>query len=80
MIEFVFVLAGIISIVRLAMGPTFADRVIAGGAVMNIITVLIVWYSISSGLDFYLDVAIVMSLLSFTGTLAIAKYVRDKND
>ncbi len=80
MIEFLFVIAGIIALVRLALGPTFADRVIAGGAVANIVTVLIVWYAISTGPGFYLDIAIVMSLLSFTGTLAIARYVRDGND
>jgi multicomponent Na+:H+ antiporter subunit F len=79
MIEYLFLAAGLIAVVRLCLGPSFADRMISAGAFINILVVLIAIHAVSIGSDFYLDIAILMILLSFTGTLAVAKYMGDEN-
>ena len=79
MIEYIFVAAALIIAVRLLLGPSFADRMLSAGTFMNILVVIIAIYAVSIGSDFYLDIAILMVLLSFTGTLAISKFIGDKN-
>jgi len=74
MIEYVFALAGVLALGRIFLGPSFADRVIALGAFMNMIIVFIALYAVQTKTSFYLDIAIVMVLLSFVGNLVIAKY------
>ncbi len=61
--------------VRLALGPTFADRVVAADALamvlLNTVLVLgVVWDTRD-----YLDVAVVLAALAFVGTVAAARFV-----
>jgi multicomponent Na+:H+ antiporter subunit F len=79
MIEYIFLAAAVITAIRLALGPSFADRMLSAGAFINLLVVLIAIYAVSVGSDFYLDIAILMILLTFTGTLAISKYMGDEN-
>ena len=79
MIEYIFLAAGLIIAVRLALGPSFADRMLSAGALINMLVVLIAIYAVNIGSDFYLDIAILMILLSFIGTLAVVKYMGDEN-
>jgi multicomponent Na+:H+ antiporter subunit F len=69
-----FMLAGLLSLLRAALGPTFADRYLGVSAFSGILTLGIVYYALESGIQFYLDIAIVLVMLSFTGSLAVAKY------
>lgn len=75
-----YVLAGIILVVRLILGPTFADRAIVSDAITNIVTLFLVAYSVSIRNPMYLDVAIIFAMMSFVGVLAIAKYGVKNND
>ncbi|RLF49336.1 MAG: cation:proton antiporter [Thermoplasmata archaeon] len=65
----------LIGLLRLALGPTVGDRVVA----LDTINTLVVAGMILLGAAFkeiiYIDVAIVYALLSFIGTLYIAKYM-----
>jgi multicomponent Na+:H+ antiporter subunit F len=62
-------LALALTFVRLAKGPTVADRVVA------IISVgMILVYDVDVGLGVFLDAAIVLALVGFAGTVAFAKY------
>ena len=79
MIEYVFLAAGIIVAVRLAIGPSFADRMLSASALINVLVVLVAMYAVYYGTDFYLDVAILLVLLTFTGTLAVVKYMGDED-
>jgi multicomponent Na+:H+ antiporter subunit F len=60
--------------VRLARGPTLADRVVA----LDMMTVIIVafcgLYAISSGVAAFLDVGIVLALVGFLATVALARF------
>lgn len=72
----IIALAGIVlSFVRLIKGPTIADRAVALDG-MTIITIsLIVYIAYYSQRVIYLDVAIVYSLISFVGIVAISRYM-----
>lgn len=68
-------LALLLALVRLAKGPTLADRVVAldllGTLGISVVAVL----ALATRVSVYLDVAIVLALLSFLGTVAFAAYL-----
>ncbi len=78
MIEYFFVAAGLIAAARAVAGPTFADRMIAIDSMIAIIIFVMVLKSVEYGTDIYIDIAIVFMLLSFVGTLALAKFIKPK--
>lgn len=78
MIEYLFMAAGIIALIRAVAGPTFADRVISISSVISLVIFLMVLQAVTSGSQIYLDIAVVLMLLSFVGTLAIAKFIKVK--
>ncbi len=63
---------------RIGLGPTAPDRTVA----IDILGVILVGFcallSVLTGKDFYITVAIAWALLSFIGTLALAKYLEGK--
>ncbi len=82
MIEMVadFVLAGIglsilLSAVRIFVGPTLPDRVVALDNISTNNVAVIVVLSLRSGSEVYIDAALVIAILSFLGTVAISKYL-----
>lgn len=78
MIWIIFAAAAALVAIRAMMGPTFADRVIAFDVIVNLVALLIVFHAIRIQNQLYLDIAIIIVLMSFIGTLAIARYVRRK--
>lgn len=82
MIEIVadFVLAGIglsilLSAIRIFLGPTLPDRVVALDNIATNNVAVIVVLSLRSGSEVYIDAALVIAILSFLGTVAISKYL-----
>lgn len=72
---FVMVMLSVaLGFVRLAKGPTLADRVVA----LDMMTVIIVafcgLYAIFSGVTAFLDVGIVLALVGFLATVALARF------
>ncbi len=65
-------------LIRVALGPTPPDRAVA----IEIIGVMVVGicgiFAIITGMDWYLNIAIAWALLSFIGTLALAKYLEGR--
>lgn len=68
-------LAMLISVVRVVIGPTLADRVLA----LDLLTVVAMGFvgaiAIRTGLTLYLDIAISLALLGFLATIAFARYL-----
>lgn len=68
-------IAMLISVVRVVIGPTLADRVLA----LDLLTVLAMGFvgaiAIRTGLTLYLDIAISLALLGFLATVAFARYM-----
>ena len=69
------VAASYMCLYRIGLGPTAPDRTVA----IDILGVILVGFcallSLLTGRDFYLSVAIAWALLSFIGTIALAKYL-----
>jgi len=68
-------LALVLAFVRLARGPTLSDRVIALDLTGTVGMGMIAVYAIARDLPVLLDVAIVLALISFLGTVAFARYL-----
>ncbi|WEJ57614.1 monovalent cation/H+ antiporter complex subunit F [Devosia sp. FJ2-5-3] len=68
----------LISVVRIVIGPTLADRVMA----LDLLTVLALGFigavAVRTGLTLYLDIAIAVALLGFLATIAFARYILRK--
>ncbi len=71
----VLILAAIIATVRLAKGPTLADRAIALDLLGAIGIGFIGSYALATGRMAYLDVAMVLALIAFLGSVAFATYL-----
>jgi multicomponent Na+:H+ antiporter subunit F len=71
-------LALLISVVRVVIGPTMADRVLA----LDLLTVVAMGFvgaiAIRTGLTLYLDIALGLALLGFLATIAFARYMRSR--
>lgn len=65
----------LIAAVRFVLGPSAADRTVALDVLTIISTALIVYIALYSGRVIYLDVAMVYSVLSFVGVVAVARYI-----
>ena len=68
-------LALLVSLVRIVIGPTLSDRVLA----LDLLTVVAMGFvgaiAVRTGLWLYLDIAIALALLGFLATVALARYV-----
>ena len=68
-------LALLISVIRIVIGPTLGDRVLA----LDLMTVVAMGFvgtiAIRTGQFLYLDIAIALALLGFLATIAFARYV-----
>lgn len=73
-----YLILSLILIYRTAKGPSDADRVVAGKSISLLITVALIAFSVYSGRSVYLDIAIVLALFGFVGTLLISNYMEEK--
>lgn len=60
---------------RLAIGPTLSDRIVALDFMSAAAMALVAAYAIESQRTVVLEVAIVLALVSFLGTVAFAYYI-----
>ena len=58
--------------VRLARGPSLADRVVALDVIAATIVAAAVLFAIRTGLAVFVDVALAIALVTFLGTVALA--------
>lgn len=61
--------------VRLVRGPSLPDRVVALDLMATLIIAISAVYSVVTDQPAYLDVAIVLALITFLGTVAFAYYL-----
>lgn len=64
--------------IRLFKGPEVVDRVIALDLIITIGIALITAYGIRSAEALFLDVAMILALIAFLGTIAFAFYLDKK--
>ena len=65
----------LLAMVRLVQGPTAADRVVALDAINTLVVAALIVLGVVFRQIIFIDVAIIYALLSFVGTLYIAKYL-----
>ncbi len=72
------ILLSLILLYRVVMGPSDADRIVAGRGIVLIITAALIIFSVYFGRSIYLDLVIVMAILEFIGVLLISRYLEEK--
>ena len=65
----------LLAMVRLVKGPTSADRVVALDAINTLVVAAMIVLGVVFQQIIFIDVAIIYALLSYVGTLFIAKYL-----
>jgi multicomponent Na+:H+ antiporter subunit F len=79
-IAFAFLMtAMIITLFRLLKGSSVNDRIAAMDLIASIIMGIILVYSVLINNAMYFDVPLVISLISFIGTIAVSTYLKQKN-
>ena len=63
---------------RIFRGPTAADRMCAADALDLVSALALVLYSLYTGRAIYLDIALVVALLGFVGTVFVARYLEGR--
>lgn len=75
-IAFVMLSCGMtLAFIRLVRGPTLPDRVVALDLFAVLSTAFLTIYAIDTDQQVFLDVAIVLALIAFLGTVAFALYI-----
>ncbi len=76
LVAVVLQIAGLVlAFVRLAIGPSGADRVVALDMLAILMVGFAALFAMESGEPSFLDIAIALALVSFLGTVALARYV-----
>lgn len=68
-------IAVVISFLRLVLGPSLPDRVVALDLIAIEVVAAVAIYEIATEQPVLLDAAIVLALVAFLGTVAFARYV-----
>jgi len=69
----------LLCLVRIGQGPTPPDRTVAVDILGTVMVNFCALMTIFTGRDFYLVIAIAWALLSFIGTLALAKFLEGRS-
>ncbi|PLX15859.1 MAG: hypothetical protein C0597_08355 [Marinilabiliales bacterium] len=78
-IAFILLLSAmLISLYRLISGPTVYDRIVSLDLIASIVMGFILLYSMVVNKALYFDVVIIISLISFIGTISISTYLKTK--
>lgn len=69
----------VLTVIRLVRGPHLPDRVVALDFLSMIGISITAVYAIATDKPLFLDVALVLALISFLGTVALAFYIERRN-
>jgi multicomponent K+:H+ antiporter subunit F len=70
-----FVLAMVMNLVRLYIGPTVTDRILALDTLNINALALLVLFGMRLGSDVFFEAALIIAMLGFVATVALAKFV-----
>jgi len=76
----ILAISAMLVFVRLFRGPRVVDRVVALDLIITIGIGIITVYSIRTDQKVFLDVAIILALIAFLGTVAFAYYIEKQKD
>lgn len=69
-----------VTIIRLLLGPTASDRLVALNVLSAVSLALLVLWGISNKRTLYLDVALVYDIFGFLGFLAITRFLKQRKE
>jgi multisubunit Na+/H+ antiporter MnhF subunit len=72
------ILLALALIYRIFKGPSVVDRAVASDCIDVLSAGALILFAVYSKRSIYLDIAIVLALLGFIGTVLIAKYLEGK--
>ncbi|MBD3178755.1 MAG: hypothetical protein GF417_03670 [Candidatus Latescibacteria bacterium] len=72
------ILCIVMCLYRVGKGPTAPDRTVAIDILGTLVVGMCAIFTIITGKDFYMNIGISWALLSFIGTIALAKYLEGK--
>ena len=73
-----FLALALMLIVRIAKGPSVADRAVAADCVDAMTDMALILFALYTGRGIFLDIALVTAVLGFIGSTFIAKYLEGK--
>lgn len=74
---FVLTLA-LVLLYRVAKGPSVVDRAVASDCIDILTSLALIVFAVYSNRSIYLDIAIIVALLGFIGTVLISKYLEGR--
>ncbi len=72
-------LATVLSFIRLLLGPSLPDKVVALDQIAILMVGIIALFTIQSGEPAFLDAAIVLALIAFLSTVTFARYIERRS-
>lgn len=70
----------VLCLLRMARGPSAADRMVAIDLLGLLVAVLMISHAIRSDDEAILDVVLIFSVIAFFGTVALAHYLQRESD
>jgi multicomponent Na+:H+ antiporter subunit F len=67
----------ILAAVRIVRGPTTPDRVVGLDTIGTNVVAIAVLFALQTGKGFFVDVALVLAIIGFLSTIAVARYVTE---
>lgn len=71
----ILTLALVMTAIRVILGPTLADRVLALDQMVSIAIGFIAVIAVKTSFELYIDIALALGLVGFLATAAIARYI-----
>ena len=71
-------LAFVLAFIRMLKGPDMSDRIVAMDLIASVTMAFILCYSVLVNKAIYFDIVIVISLISFIGTVSVSTYLKQK--
>lgn len=75
----VLLVSAFLCLFRIARGPTPPDRTVAIDILGTLVVGFCCMLCLATGLDFLMNIAIAWALLSFIGTIALAKHLEGRH-
>lgn len=80
-IAFAMLLAALVlASVRLMKGPSANDRIAAMDVIAAVVMGFVLVYSVMINNSIYFDIPVIISLISFIGTVAVSTYLKHRYD
>lgn len=70
----------LMTVLRLLLGPSLADRLVALELLASIVIGVAACYAVLAGLPVALDLAVVLALTSFLGAIALSRYLERRGE